>query len=183
LTVPPGDDAPLDRFDRVVGRVSGALARAGEAALLALIAVTIFEVAARYLFNRPTLWAYDVAYMLSGACVMLGAAWALRVNGHVRIDVFASLLPARVQQALQIVGYVALFLPALAVAAWAATARAVSAFATVELQQVSAWAPQVWPFYAVIALGLVALWCESAAAVLRHVQGFKKREPVPGGGV
>ena len=64
----------------------------------------------------------------------------------------------------------------------AASATAVSALVTRELQQVSAWAPKVWPFYGVIALGLIALWCESVAAVLRHLRGFRRREPVSGAG-
>ncbi|MFW5833396.1 MAG: TRAP transporter small permease subunit [Pseudomonadota bacterium] len=107
----------MDRFDDGLGRLASAFGRVGEAALLALVLVTVYEVGSRYLFNRPSIWAYDVAYMLSGTMVMLGAAWALRTNAHVRIDVLVHRLSARWQQGLQVGMYALLFLPALAVAA------------------------------------------------------------------
>ncbi|TVQ29746.1 MAG: TRAP transporter small permease subunit [Geminicoccaceae bacterium] len=173
----------MDRIDRVLERLASALGRVAELALLGLILVTLNEVAARYVFNRPQIWSYDVAYMLSGAMVMLGAAWALRANAHVRIDVFAQALPARWQQGLQVIMYVFLFLPALGFATWAAWGRTSQAWRTGQLEQVSAWAPKVWPFYLIIALGLTALFVECLAAVLRHLRGWRERRPVPGGGL
>jgi TRAP-type mannitol/chloroaromatic compound transport system permease small subunit len=34
-----------------------------------------YEVVARYLFNAPTLWAYDMTFMMYGSYFMLGAAF------------------------------------------------------------------------------------------------------------
>ena len=172
----------MDQLDRALGHVASALGRFGELALLGLILVTIYEVGLRYLFNRPSLWAYDIAYMLSGTMVMLGAAFALRGNAHVRIDIFVHRLPPRWQQGLQVLIYLGLFLPALGVASWAALHRTTTAWRTGQLEQVSAWAPQVWPFYAIITLGLMALWVEAVAAVLRHIQAWRRGEPLAGGG-
>ena len=39
-----------------------------------LVAGLTYEVIARYLFHAPTIWAYDVAYMLYGSHFLLGAA-------------------------------------------------------------------------------------------------------------
>ena len=43
---------------------------------------------ARYLFNAPTNWAYDMTFMLYGTFFMLGAAFTLQRKGHVRTDSF-----------------------------------------------------------------------------------------------
>ena len=51
------------------------------------LAVT-YEVVARYAFNSPTIWAYDVSYMLYGTIFMLGAAYALHKGAHIRTDFF-----------------------------------------------------------------------------------------------
>ena len=51
-----------------------------------LVGGVAYEVIARYFFNAPTEWAYDVTYMLYGAIFMLGAAYTLLKKGHIRTD-------------------------------------------------------------------------------------------------
>ena len=53
-----------------------------------LVVAVAYEVIARYLFNAPTVWSYDVTYMLYGALFMLGAAYALHKGAHIRTDFF-----------------------------------------------------------------------------------------------
>lgn len=45
-----------------------------------------YEVVARYVFNSPTLWAYDMTFMMYGSYFMLGVAFTLQRKGHVRTD-------------------------------------------------------------------------------------------------
>ena len=54
-----------------------------------LILATVYDVGARYLFNAPTQWAYEVGYMMMGAHALLGMAYTLREGGHIRIDAFS----------------------------------------------------------------------------------------------
>src|SRR5215510_5270776 len=53
-----------------------------------LVLAVSYEVVARYLFNAPTIWAFDATYMLYGALFMLGAAYALHKGAHIRTDFF-----------------------------------------------------------------------------------------------
>ncbi len=46
----------------------------------------VWEVVARYFFNAPTVWANDIATMLYGAFFMLGSAYALQRQQHIRTD-------------------------------------------------------------------------------------------------
>ena len=39
-----------------------------------LVVAVCYEVIARYAFNAPTIWSFDVTYMLYSAIFMLGAA-------------------------------------------------------------------------------------------------------------
>jgi TRAP-type mannitol/chloroaromatic compound transport system permease small subunit len=56
--------------------------------IVPLVAAITYEVFARYVFHSPTVWSYDVAYMLYGTHFMLGAAYTLYRGGHIRTDVF-----------------------------------------------------------------------------------------------
>ncbi len=46
----------------------------------------VWEVVARYCFNAPTVWAYDMTFMLYGTFFMLGSAYTLLRGGHIRTD-------------------------------------------------------------------------------------------------
>ena len=56
--------------------------------VLILTASTCFEVFMRYVLNSPTVWAFDMSYMLYGAMFMMSGAYALSRNSHVRGDFF-----------------------------------------------------------------------------------------------
>lgn len=74
---------------RLVGVLSAAL-------FTAAAAIICYEVAMRY-FGVPTRWAQDLAlyFMIGGA--FLGQAAVMLDDGHVRVDVFISLMPRRVR--------------------------------------------------------------------------------------
>ena len=71
----------IDRFTDYTGTIFSLLA-------IPLVLGVGYEVTARYLFNAPTTWAYDLTYMLYGALFMLGAAYALHKGAHIRTDFF-----------------------------------------------------------------------------------------------
>src|SRR5678815_734537 len=53
-----------------------------------LVLAVAWEVIARYFFHAPTIWSFDVTYMLYGTIFMLGAAYALHKGAHIRTDFF-----------------------------------------------------------------------------------------------
>ena len=53
-----------------------------------LVLAVAYEVFSRYLFNAPTIWSFDVTYMLYGTIFMLGSAYALHKGAHIRTDFF-----------------------------------------------------------------------------------------------
>ena len=68
---------------------------AGCAALLLIVGIICAQVVLRYGFNRPIVWAEDVATFLFIWATFLGAAVGLKDIRHVKIDTFLDRLPAR----------------------------------------------------------------------------------------
>lgn len=151
----------------VADRISSGLNAIAQAMVLILIASMLYEVVARYVFSAPTLWAFDVAYMSTGVLFVLGAAQALREDAHVRIDFLSALLPARVRGAIDGLAFLAVLCPIFTWLAVIAGQRAWRAFQTGEVEHVSPWAPLMWPFYSVLAIGLAALALQILAEGLR----------------
>ncbi|WP_102224543.1 TRAP transporter small permease [Acidimangrovimonas sediminis] len=70
------------------------------ALVVGLILVTCVDVVGRYLFNAPLRGAYDLTQILLGALVFAALPLVTARGGHVEVDLFLSLMPARAARVL-----------------------------------------------------------------------------------
>ena len=84
--------ALLRNITGTIDRLSEIVAHFTKYLILALIFVLIYEVAARYMFNRPTVWALETSMMVFGSIGALCWGYTLKIGGHVRVDVFYTML-------------------------------------------------------------------------------------------
>ena len=161
---------------KAIDRISRVLAGLVMVSLVVLVAVMLFEVLMRRVLNAPTLWAFDVAYMLNGCVFIGGASYAMLKNEHVRIDFLASRFSLRVRAAIEGAFLLFLFLPALGLLADAAVGQAFSAFITGQTERVSPWAPRIWPYYTGLALGVCGLWLQGLAEALKCIGNLMSAE-------
>src|SRR3546814_20006556 len=80
----------------------------------------VYEVFARYLFDASTVWSFDIAYMANGVLFVLGMAWVLRQDAHIRIDVLSSKLPPKVSGVIEGVAFLVVLAPFFGALAWIA---------------------------------------------------------------
>lgn len=78
---------------RAIDRLNRACAILSAWLFVAIGATVTFEVAARYLFNAPTIWSEELSRFLQIWAVYLGAAFALRHGDLIRITVVRDRLP------------------------------------------------------------------------------------------
>lgn len=161
----------IDRIASSIDRLSGLLCWVAIAALLGLIAVTLFEVFVRYVLNAPTLWSSDIGYMLNGALFLLATAYTLRTGGHIRVDFFSARFRPRTQDAINAGFFALVLLPALSWISWVTARRTWRAFESGELDPMSSWAPLIWPFYLVLTIGFVSFALQVLAETIRHALG------------
>jgi TRAP-type mannitol/chloroaromatic compound transport system permease small subunit len=153
-------------FVRLIERLSWVCGALAGLAVLCLIGVMMVEVFARYVLGKPTLWAFDVAYMLNGAAFMLACALALKLNQHVTVDIVSQRFSPRLRRIIEVIVFTALVAPALGFICYSAWGQFWKAWVTGEIEQVSAWRPLIWPFQLVLATGLSALWLQVLARIL-----------------
>ena len=154
---------------RAVDTLSEWCGRLAIAMLVVLVVAMVGEVFMRYVVNRPSLWAFDLSYMLNGGLFYVGAGYAMKHHAHVRIDFLSSRLPQVWQARIVGLALAFVFTPILALISWVAVRKAFVAFVTGAVEEVSPWAPLVWPFYAAIALGLVVFTLQSLVEGIRFL--------------
>jgi TRAP-type mannitol/chloroaromatic compound transport system permease small subunit len=137
----------------------------GKAFAWTIMAMTLgvsFEVFVRYALDAPTSWAFDVTYIMYGALFMMGGAYALSRDGHVRADFLYRLWRPRTQATLELVLYFLFFMPgvlALIFAGWRYAGR------SWRYMEVSSFSPANIPIYQFKSIIV-------AAGILLLLQGF-----------
>ncbi|MFW5655056.1 MAG: TRAP transporter small permease subunit [Roseicyclus sp.] len=174
LDLPPGPRrivATLDTFADWFGQILAWL-------VLALVVVVVLEAIRRYAFNDPSIWAYDLSYMLYGTIFMLGAAVTLRFRGHIRTDLFFNQWSPRTQAKVDLIFYIFLFFPGMIlflIAGWEQTARS---FAISERASASFWRPILWPYRAVIPLAAALVMLQGVSEIIKAWYQFRTGRPV-----
>src|SRR6185369_84412 len=87
--------------------------------IVALMVVVCVEVVRRYALNAPTAWIYDANNMMYGTLFMMCGAYTLSQDGHVRGDFLYGSMKPRTQATLDLVLYIAFFLPGIGALTWA----------------------------------------------------------------
>ena len=171
----------------LVGRVLPALDRIGillsylaMAMIVILISLMLYEVVSRKFFNAPTMWANDISYMSNGTLFLIGAAYTLKRNAHIRIDFLSSRLPIRLQHGANLAFYLGIFLPALLMTVYRSVFKAWHAWVGGEIETMSAWEPLIWPFLTGITIGVIGLTLQVAIESIRHGIGIIDPSAVPG---
>ena len=86
--------------------------------IVVLMLVVVAEVFKRYALNAPTAWIFDASNMLYGTLFMMGGAYTLAQDGHVRGDFLYGNFKPRTQATIDLVLYVVFFLPGIAALTW-----------------------------------------------------------------
>lgn len=141
--------------------------------IIPLVVSLTYEVIARYLFNAPTEWAYDVSYMLYGTLFMLGAAYALFRGGHIRTDMLYEKWSPRRQGTVDAVCYLFLFFPAMLFFLWMGGQEAWHAWEIGERSDQSPWRPILYPFKAVIPVTALMLLAQGVSEFLKSVYAVR----------
>ncbi len=140
--------------------------------ILALTALITWEVYSRYILNKPHAWALDVQIMLYGTLFMLAGAYTLAKNGHVRGDVLYGFFRPRTQATLDLILYVAFFIPGITALTYAGWNYA-SESAAIREQTFSADALPLYPFKFMIPLAGLLLSLQGIVEIVRCIQCIK----------
>jgi TRAP-type mannitol/chloroaromatic compound transport system permease small subunit len=134
-----------------------------------LVGAVAYEVIARYLFNAPTIWVFDVTYMLYGTLFMLGAAYALHKGAHIRTDFFWEQFSVRKKGWIDTISYLVFFFPGLTALLIISSNEALYAFRIDETSDQSAWRPALWPFKGMVPLACLLLLIQGFSEVLKSI--------------
>lgn len=137
--------------------------------IIPLIFGLVYEVIARYGFNAPTVWAYDMTYMLCGTLFMMGVAFTIRHNAHVRVDVFYHMLSPRKKSVLEVCLYLIIFFPVTVVLLVKGVGYFWESWVLRETAWLSPWRPIIYPFKAVLPVAALLMILQGMVEFIRNL--------------
>ncbi len=132
-----------------------------------VVAIVSYEVSMRYLFHRPTLWASEAMIFCCGFVYVLGAAWTLLENRHVKIDIVWEKLSPRGRRLLNVITFI-FFLLYMVLMLREGSRFALDSF---ELRETSGspWDPPVYPLKVAFVVGIVMLILQGTSKFIRDL--------------
>lgn len=158
-----------------IERATGSVGIFASFAIVPLVLATCYEVISRYVLDSPTIWAYEVGYILTGSHFLLGMAYTLKKGEHIRIDIFSAAFSQRTRAIIDLVSY-AVILPLMLWLTYALFGHLATGYLRNEHSGQSAMNLPVWPFRIVflVAFSLFALQIlAEVLKTLRRLDGKK----------
>jgi len=137
--------------------------------IVILTGALVYEVVMRYVFNAPTVWAWDLSYMLYGVHFMMGVAYTLQRKGDVRIDVFYKLFSPRRQAQVDLFLYPVFFFPALIALFMASISHAHLSWAIDEKTGMTMWRVPIYPFKTMLPVATFTILLQGVAEFIRTI--------------
>jgi TRAP-type mannitol/chloroaromatic compound transport system permease small subunit len=112
---------PRARLLRLADRIDAVIRHIGELAgwlSLAMVIVTFSVVVMRYVFDLGSISLQESVTYMHAVLFMLGIAYTLGRNGHVRVDIFYERLSRRGQAWVDLIGAVLLLVPVCFLIIW-----------------------------------------------------------------
>ena len=139
-----------------------------------LILVVVYDVVARYVFNAPTIWGYEVGIALGMSLYCFGYAYTEKIRGHVRVDVFYIHMQPRGRAIVDTVGGFLFFLPTIGLVVFAAWNKMLWSWGVMEKSVEGYWYPPWYPLRTLIFLGFALLLIQGSANLYRSVYRLVK---------
>ena len=157
----------MQKLLRLIDRITGCIGEIAAWLVVPLVLATAYEVFSRYVMNAPTVWAFEIGYMMMGSHFLLGAAYTLRQGSHVRVDLIYGHVSPKVRATIDVVGYLFLLLPVMLWLTWGLWGDFETAWIKNETSGHSSWNPVVWPYRLVFLISFAVLTLQIIGQILR----------------
>ncbi|GIV31358.1 MAG: C4-dicarboxylate ABC transporter [Saprospiraceae bacterium] len=108
----------MERLCQYIDKLNDAVGRAAAWLMVPLILLVSFDVIARKAFSFTRIWIMDLEWHLFALIFLLAAAYTLKADRHVRVDLFYEKFQLRDKALVDFIGSLVLLIPWCLVVIW-----------------------------------------------------------------
>lgn len=160
-------ELPATRVSRAVDPVIRAIGQASAWAWVALLLVIIANVVMRYVFQSGLILFEELQWHLYAVGFLVGIAWVLEADDHVRIDVLAERWSFRTRCWIEFAGITTFLLPFLVLVLWYSLPFVAYSFRVNEISEAPGGLPWRWAIKSVLVFAFALLACATFSRLTR----------------
>ncbi len=160
----------IDRFNALIGRTVAWLT-------LGMVIVTFLVVLLRYAFSIGWIAMQESVTYMHALVFMLGAAYALQKDAHVRVDIFYQRFSPHTRAWIDLLGSVLLLIPFCVFIAWASMDYVESSWSLMEGSREAGGLPGVFLLKSCIPALAVLMMLQGVSTILRSVITLRSDSP------
>lgn len=166
-------ETPLERWIHAIDKVALWSGWVVSWLIVPMVMALVYEVVARYFFNAPTIWAYDVTFITYGTFFMVGSAYTLQRGGHIRTDSYYGQWSVKTQGMTDTICYLLFFFPPLMLFLTVTWDYFWISYWRDERSVTSPWLPRIWPLKGMMPLTCILLMIQGVAELLRSIHAWR----------
>jgi TRAP-type mannitol/chloroaromatic compound transport system permease small subunit len=158
---------PIVAFCRIVDAVNLWVGRFAMQLFYVLGAILLYSTASRLFLGQPVNWAIEMSQFVLSAYYLLGGAYSMQTDGHVRMDLVYGRMSPRskaVTDAITIL-FVIFYLIVLFSGGISATNYAV----VYKQKNYSSWAPLLWPIKGVMTVAILLMLLQAISTFFKDL--------------
>lgn len=168
----------LRKFEQLAGKLSGAAGWLAGWLCVLMIAVVFIDVIARYLFHGGSMAMQELEWHLFAAVFLLGAAYTVREDANVRVDVVYTRLAPRRKAIVDICGHSLFVIPMCTLILYSSWDFVGYSYYLKEVSNDPGGLPYRFAFKALLPIGYGLVLIQSLAIISRNIR-FLAGDPDP----
>jgi TRAP-type mannitol/chloroaromatic compound transport system permease small subunit len=159
------------KIEKYLKKIDAISILVGKGASFLIVAITILqgrEVVARYIFNKPTIWNWELCTMLYAILFLFGGPWVLQQKKHIATDIIYIKLSPKIRAYIDIVTYLCFFCVFTGVMLWQS---AIMAWDSIKIKETSytLWAPPIYPLKGLLFIAFILLTLQGISKLIRDI--------------
>ncbi|MFN3349995.1 TRAP transporter small permease subunit [Pseudorhodoplanes sp.] len=147
--------------------INGKIGRAAAWLCVAVVGIQFAVVVLRYLFGIGSIWLHESILYSHAAMFLLAAAWTLKNDGHVRVDLIYAAAGPRIKAVIDLCGALLLLIPFAAAILYFSLPYVARSWAIMEGSREASGLPLVFALKTLIPVFAVMLMLQGAAQAIR----------------
>jgi TRAP-type mannitol/chloroaromatic compound transport system permease small subunit len=155
-------------LSRLIDRINEAIGKSVAWLILIAIFVSAVNASVRKLFNTSSNAWLELQWYLYGAAFMLAAAYTLKQNEHIRIDIVYGRWSRRTQHWIDLFGHVVFLMPFVLLMTWFFAPYALQSFRSQEVST-NAGGLIIWPAKTLLLIGFAQLSLQGVSEIIKKI--------------
>ena len=159
---------PLLAVSTAIDRITELIGKAVSWLILAAVLVSAVNAVVRKTLNTSSNAWLELQWYLFGAAFMLAAAYTLKQNEHIRIDIVYGMWSRRTQHWIDLVGHVLFLLPFVVLMVWLLWPYVLQSFRSGEHSS-NAGGLILWPAKGFLLVGFIQLLAQALSEIVKKI--------------